>query len=548
MKQKYTEYGLQEQEQLKPEQPEAIPADLLNAKIADASKTIFSYCMSKTANRLEAEDLCQDILLELVRSSESIRDIRAFYGFMWAVAGNVYKHWCRNKAKPQTCELTEDIPEKESALDKVLADEENSDLHLLRRELTLLSEKYRQAVILYYIKRKSCSEIAQSLSVTESKVKYLLFKSRKILKEGMIMERKLGTLSYNPKTLIPMYHGSGTNRFWEFMQSKVRQNIVNACYNDSLTPEQISLETGIPLPYLDSEINALSEREILIKDGSHYKANVIILTTECTDEIDRSVNPCHQEIAGLVAEFLEKGVPALRQIGFSGGDFSDDTLRWQLITFYLRECALSGAKYGDDIFPLTAWGDHAYLWLEEKSSSLSSKHPFNYCTVESRHGDLIHFIDYLPSPKSDHHDFYGNDHAINTLCDIAHNDYRNFNEYDLETVAELIQKGYVLKKEETYSVAMPLFTQEQYAAVCRLVNDFAREKLEKIINAINQISAKVVNNHTPRHLQSQVPGIAGSGRFVNVGSIPLSILIDKKILNPDWNPMEMPTMQIRLNK
>lgn len=364
----------------------------------------------------------------------------------------------------------------------------------------------------------------------------------------MNMERKLGTLSYNPKNLIPMYHGSGPNRFWEFMQSKVRQNIVNACYNDSLTPEQISLETGIPLPYLDSEISALSEREILIRDGSHYKANVIILTTECTDEIDRSVNPYHQEIAGLVAEFLEKGVPALRQIGFSGGDFSDDTLRWQLITFYLRECTLSGAKYGDDILPLTAWGDYAYLWLEEKGSSLSTRHLFNYCTVESRHGDRIHFIDYLPSPKSDHHDFYGNDHAINILCDIAHNNCRNFSEYDLETVAELIKKGYVLKNEDTFSVSMPLFTQEQYAAVCRLVNDFAKEKLEKIVNDINKISAKIVNNHTPRHLQSQVPGIVGTGRFVNVGGIPLSILIDKKVLNPDWNPMEMPTMQIRLNK
>ncbi len=562
MKQRHAEYEQQKREPLEPKQPAltqkpkepewmeqeqsgSIPPKLLNEKIADASRTIFSYCMAKTSNRLEAEDLCQDILLELIRSSGSIRDSRAFYGFMWAVAGNIYKHWCRKKASPRTCELTEDIPAEESALDKALADEENSDLYLLRRELTLLSEKYRKAVILYYINRKSCSEIAQSLSVTESRVKYLLFKSRKILKEGMRMERRLGTLSYNPKTFVPMYHGGGPNRFWEFMQSKIRQNIVEACYNDSLTPEQISLETGIPLPYLDSEISALADREILIKEGAHYKANIIILTSECTDEIIRSAAPWHKEIAGLLAEFLETGLPAFREIGFFGADFSDNTLRWQLMTFFLRESAISGMPE-DEVKPLTAWGDRAYLWLAEKGNALDNN-LFSYCTVDSSKGDLIHFIDYLPAPKSDHHDFYGNDYMINILCDIARGDCAKFSEYDLEAVAELVRKGYVLKGPDTYTVSMPLFTPSQYSAVCRLVKNFVTEKLEKTIHEINRSSARIIGEHTPKHLQDRVPAIARNGRMVNTACIPLRILIDRKILTSDWNPMEMPTMQIRLN-
>lgn len=538
MEQKYTEYELI--------QPESDPARFLNEKIADASKTIFSYCIARTPNRVEAEDLCQDILLELVKSTECIRDSRAFYGFMWAVAGNVYKQWLRKKAKLQTCELTEDIPTEESALDMALADEKNNELYLLRRELTLLSEKYRQAVILYYVKRKSCSEISQLLSVTESRVKYLLFKSRKILKEGMSMERKLGALSYNPKNLMPMYQGNGLNRFWDFMQSKVRQNIVAACYNDSLTPEQISLETGIPLPYMDSEITALTDKEILIKMGTHYKANVIILTAECADEIVRSAVPYHRKIADLLEEFLNTNLPAFKQDGFTGMNFSDNTLRWQLITFFLRECVISGTKYGDEICPLTAWGDYAYQWLIEKDNLLNNN-LFNYCTVYSLQGDIIHFIDYLPSPKSDHHDFYGDGHRINLLCDIARDNCGSFSEYDLETIAELIKKGYVLKKGNGYTVTMPLFTQEQYSAVCGLVRDFVTEKLEDIICEINQVSAKILSNHTPRHLQSQVPGISSTGRFVNIGCIPLRILIERNVLNTHWNPMEMPTMQIRLN-
>ncbi|MBD5459458.1 MAG: hypothetical protein HDR26_00720, partial [Lachnospiraceae bacterium] len=44
-----------------------------------------------------------------------------------------------------------------------------------------------------------------------------------------------------------------------------------------------------------------------------------------------------------------------------------------------------------------------------------------------------------------------------------------------------------------------------------------------------------------------VPGIASTVRMVNAADLPLSILIDRKVLNPDWSPMEMPTMQIRMN-
>ena len=94
------------------------------------------------------------------------------------------------------------------------------------------------------------------------------------------MERNFGKLSYNPKTLIPLYSGQGSNNFWKFMQSKIRQNIVSACYNNSLTVQQISLETGIPLPYLDDEIKDLEDKQIILKNGNHYTANVIVITSD----------------------------------------------------------------------------------------------------------------------------------------------------------------------------------------------------------------------------------------------------------------------------
>ena len=511
----------------------------LNEKIAEVSKTIFSYCMAKTPTREEAEDLSQEILYELIKSAENIRDDKAFYAFMWGVAGNVYKQWYRKKLKNNTCELTEDI-----ASDDESTEDDNSDIYLLRRELTLLSEKYRKATILYYIDGCSCSEISSALAISESMVKYLLFKSRKILKEGMSMERNLGELSYNPKTLIPMYSGQGPNQFWEFMQSKIRQNIVSACYNDALTVQQISLETGIPLPYLDDEIKALEEKQIIIKEGTHYKANVVIITSECADEIGRAVAKYHEQIADKTMTFISDKLNEYKNLNFAGRDFSDNTLCWQLATILFR--MICGVDCSDTMdAPKTGWGESAYLWCVEK---LNEKHIFSYCGVDDRHGNSLYFFDYWKGGKGkgDHHDFYGNERYINIFCDICRGEKLNFSEYDLEAVAEMIKKGYVVKDDETYRATVPVYTSEQYLKVIHTVKEFISAELAIIIREMDKTAAKILSAHTPKHLQNQVNSIASMDKFVNAVCIPATILMDRQFLSIAWHPLEMPTTYVVL--
>ena len=509
-----------------------------NERIEEVSKTIFSYCMAKTSTREEAEDLSQDILLELVKSAETIRNDKAFYGFMWGVAGNVYKQWYRKKLKNSTCELTEDIPQEDTF------PEDRDDIYLLRRELALLSEKYRKATILYYIEGHSCSEIASALSISESMVKYLLFKSRKILKEGMNMERTLGELSYNPKTLLPMYSGEGPNQFWQFMQSKIRQNIVSACYNDALTVQQISLETGIPLPYLDDDVKELEDKRIIVRDGNHYKANVIVITSECADEIERSVAVYHENIADKMESFIRGHSVKYRKLGFAGCDFSEKTLRWQLAAILFR--MICGIDWPDEIAaPKTAWGESAYLWCVEK---LSEKLIFNYCGVDGKHGDSIYFFDYWKGGKGkgDHHDFYGNNHYINIFCDICRGDYTPLSEYDLEAVAEMIKKGYVVKANDTYQPTVPVYTLDQYKAIIDMVNEFIDSNLIEIVRKMEQTAVKVLGAHTPKHLHGQVAGIASLDKFVNAVCVPASILIERQVLDTAWHPLEMPTTYVVL--
>jgi len=46
----------------------------LHKIIEQSAKIIFSYCLSRTNSKTEAEDLSQDILVELMNSSCNLRD------------------------------------------------------------------------------------------------------------------------------------------------------------------------------------------------------------------------------------------------------------------------------------------------------------------------------------------------------------------------------------------------------------------------------------------------------------------------------------------
>ena len=506
--------------------------------------------MSRTPNTQEAEDLAQDIIVELIRSASVLRDDKAFYGFMWAVAGNVYKRWCKKKSRTNECALPENICEypDETSDDLNMIDE----MILLRRELSLLAEKYRKATVLYYIKGKTCSEISRDLSVSESMVKYLLFKSRKILKEGMNMERNLGQLSYNPKKLIPMYHGEGPNYFYELMIRMIPQNIVSACYNDQLTAEQISLETGIPLAYLEDEIRILEEKQLLLRSGRKYTANLILISAECTDQINRSASAHHAEIAEQIRRFVDRTIDEYRAIGFYGSAFSENSLKWSLSALVFRaimnlEHISAETEEAAPVPPVTGWGERAWLWCEEKQAEYQD-HAFNYSGMSSKQGDAVLFLDWLDHMHGDHHDLYGNNTAINILCDVARGNTTAFSEYDLETVAYLIQKGYVLRDKDQLRSTLPVYTGEQYEQANALVTRFVCDELRPFIAAIDESAKSILAEHTPKHLQAQISGIASMNKNVHAVSYPARVLVESGFLDTHWNTAEMPTDYIVLGE
>ncbi|MGN1410580.1 MAG: RNA polymerase sigma factor [Eubacteriales bacterium] len=525
----------------------------INDIIKDNAKIIYSWCAARTSNRYDAEDLSQEIIFALCGALTKLTDEKAIYGFMWNVARNIYCKWYKKKQRVGEHEVyCEDISENKPSDDtfdiaeSLICSDEDFQLYLLRRELSLLAEKYRSAVVLYYIDEKSISEISSVLSLSESMVKYLLFKGRQNLKEGMQMDRKLGTLSYNPKKLIPMYSGEGPNYFWDFMSSTVRQNIAAACFNDKLNAEEISLETGMPLAYIEDDIGALTEKQILTKDGNKYKTNIVIITKECREEAEKKCRRWQEEIADKIIGFIERYFYEYKSTGFYGSDFSENTLRWQLsqivwrsifgITRNTDPCANTAAR--------TAWGERADLWLEEEYDALV-KDCFRYCGIDSGRGDTMLFCDYIPAMKGDHHDFWGKSRYVNIMCDVARSSISGrydkvMSEYDLADAAELCRMGYINSAEGKLSAAMPVYTAGQYEKISGDVSEFAAKELADDIYSIDKAIVKIIAAHNPSNVKSTATRIAMCDSFKYSVCAPARVMAANGFLNTAYTSGEMP--------
>ncbi len=531
----------------------------LDEKITQASKSILSYCMARVSDQHDAEDLAQDIIVEIMKSSGTIRDDKAFYGFMWAVAGNVYKQWCRKKASRKECELDYDICEK--------IDDDKSDVYLLRRELSLLAKRYRRATTLYYLENKSCAQISSDLSISESMVKYLLFKARKILKDGMNMERNFGEQSYNPKTLYIMYMGEGPNHYWDLVEGNmIRQNILWACYNDRLTEEDIALQIGVSLPYIENDLKKLVDTWLLVKDGSYYRTNVIILTEDFTKEKAVKLLPLQKQITGCITDFIGKHEEAIRDIGFYGSDMSKNSLKWQIACIILQHAY---SKVADKYFvpgkaPLTAFGEHAFVWGQEHIDG-----GFNCCNISADEWNTnisMYFMDWVAKPNTHHNDFYSNPKLVKLydklvhglvceseknpklvkLCDrFAHGLLNEIEVYEREMLAELVRKGYARKQDGQVRASMPVFTKEEYERLILLLKPVIVNASELFEKMHAEITA-VLRNHAPSHMNKQVESIACMSLFNDGAYTPVSILNKNDYLSTDWDADEIATAYVIL--
>ena len=498
-----------------------------NDRIAAVSRTVYAWCAARTATAANAEDLSQEVLLAMLHAAPNLRDERAFYGFMWSVAGNVYRGWLRKRRAPDV-ELPETAADPRDAFAEVEASE---DIRLLRRELTLLNRQCRQAAVLYYVRGLKVAQAAEEMHVSQSMVKYLLFKARNTIREGMEMERTYGEQSYHPRRLDLRYWGMGPNHYYGVAGTLLRQNILFACYNDALTAEQIALAVGVSLPYMEEDLDKLHEVNLLTRDGAgRYRTNIVIFTEEYNRAAAARIAPEVQAIADEVKTCIAQTEAAVRSIGFAGSNMNAAAFAWQMAALLLHRAVIgvAGEKAAPEL-PRDKWGVPCLCWgVEQPAHAAADPFAFGASHMDNSRGDLVHCMDFPVNGEMVHHKLYNSSWA-NVFLAVARDDAAILSENDQAIAAELVRLGYVRRTEEGLRVHCPVLTNAQYTALVEAVAP-AVERIAALALAIREKEAALLSEHVPEHLKDRAGDMVYFRLFESGVSLPVARLFGERFL------------------
>ncbi len=309
--------------------------------VGENLKTLYAWALSRVSNKEDAEDLAGEICLAVIENAHKLRFDEAFYGWFWQVARNTYANYLKERSKKSSISYDpESMPEPEADETPESYVIQNEEYSVLYRELALLAKHHRECSVDYYFNGMSVKKISEKYSLTPESVKYYLFKTRKILKEGIAMERQFGEKSFNPTPfyLQVLYRGRLTDEYVDlFRNRKLPGQILSAAYYTPMSIGELCLELGVPTVYLEDEVKILCDYELLKKTGDKYQTQIILMDEGFSDEVWRKCEKDYRSEAAAISKGLSAKLEKIRDIGFIGNSLDGDLLIWDSLVIALAE-------------------------------------------------------------------------------------------------------------------------------------------------------------------------------------------------------------------
>jgi RNA polymerase sigma-70 factor (ECF subfamily) len=148
---------------------------------------LLGVCMKYLKNEEEAKDCVQQVFLKVLTDAGKYQ-ITFFKSWLYMVAKNHCLMKLRNQNGKHIKELT-DVATEEMPVDKKSEWQENEKTYsLLEASIQELNEEQKQCVILFYLHKKSYTEITEQTGYSLSQVKSYLQNGKRNLK--LILEKK----------------------------------------------------------------------------------------------------------------------------------------------------------------------------------------------------------------------------------------------------------------------------------------------------------------------------------------------------------------------
>lgn len=475
---------------------------------------LLNWAYKKLGDRDKAEDLTQEVLLQVfsaIRKSPS--PITDQEHFLWKIAHYTWCNCLRDSGRRKMCismenlqledpvNFAQDYAEKELVQEQILR---------MRRQISLLNRLQREIMISFYIDGLSVREIADKHKMTQSAVKWHLSQTRKKLKKE-ITDMENREYIYRPRQLHMAISGTapsmGNTDIVMIQNSLTKQNICLACYRGPKTPLELANQLGVPMAYIEADLEWLTEREFLEKNGSGYSTSFPILAP-AEEQAQYAVFLKHKNaLSDLITEGLVSAEEAIRSIGFQGCHEPMSRLLWLLIYQFCRclhipypgiqmSVRMDGGKY----LPLgfdRENPEEVQLVINTKGWSYNgSMQNDNFCWMglyNFGRSDIEEMLDnYTPHGRELH------ELLVELLQTQAPVD--GLSEKKQYTLAQLAQKGFVSVRDNQACPNFCVFTAGQFAELQEKVFAPIAKKLESVIPLLVADLEKCCKNQLPRHL------------------------------------------------
>jgi hypothetical protein len=131
------------------------------------------------------------------------------------------------------------------------------------------------------------------------------------------MAREFGKLSYNPENIAFWVNGlpgaNGEPRI--YVSRSLSKNIMLAAYRTPATAEELAMEVGIALPYMEEELSTLVDATLMKKNGDKYETNIFIVSAEAQEKICAHLRSISPELTKAIFDTIEYNGNSVRKGG-----------------------------------------------------------------------------------------------------------------------------------------------------------------------------------------------------------------------------------------
>ena len=494
---------------------------------------IYGYAFERLYDKEKTEDLASEIVCEILLSAKNLKNEDAFWGFVWKIAENTFRKFIRREKLAQRSgqfdfDYKADVSSAEN--EYIKHEEQKETIYLLRRELSLLSKVRREVCVAYYIDNKSCSQIAREQNISAEMVKYHLFKTRKLLKEGLNMTRTLGEKSYNPGTFRIDFWGDW-NRYNDLFDRKLPGSVMLAAYHAPMSAEEISVELGVSMPYLEDEIEILEAAGLINKVGNKYRTNIVIITDGYEKEFVKATSSVYKNVAGDIYEKAKALLPQIRNLDFHGNTYDDNRLLFAILNMAL----VSGYKLTNELSPLgtpkkLALGGSGWVFGYDNDYL---NHHFYGVTMDTWNKAWTAWFSAVNYRIIKECQLYDNSYfseKTEAMCDAVLG--KNADKAN-DTLPWLIENGFIICADGKLSANFPVFEEKLYLDIIKMLEPIVKITANCMIDISDQ-AERMLKERVPASVKDQCGDIAKIHHRLDVMAFIIeSLIADNKLIIPN---------------